>query len=76
MAMVDQALRTYSVGMLKTDGYRLMEKFHAKTWASYRLALNALREEVLEDPDKMTEDIWIKGHWSSYICRKTSASRR
>ena len=65
-AMVDQALRDpISVGMLKTDGNRIMEKFHAKPGPIIGYILNALLEEVLDDPglnteeylDKRTEDL-------------------
>lgn len=55
-AMVDQALRDpISVGMLKTDGNRLMEKFLVKPGPSIGHVLNALLEEVLEDPKRNTE---------------------
>ncbi len=57
MAMVDQALRDpISVGMLKTDGSRIMEKFHAKPGPKIGWTLNALLEEVLEDPKLNTEE--------------------
>jgi tRNA nucleotidyltransferase (CCA-adding enzyme) len=56
-AMVDQALRDpISVGMLKTDGNRLMDKFHMKPGASIGHILNALLEEVLEDPKRNSEE--------------------
>ena len=56
-AMVDQALRDpISVTMLKTDGTRLMDKFHAKPGPAIGWTLNALLEEVLEDPELNTED--------------------
>ncbi len=52
-AMVEEALRDpISVGMLKTDGNRLMEVFHAKPGPKIGWTLNALLEEVLEDPKK------------------------
>lgn len=55
-AMVDQALRDpISVTMLKTDGRRIMEKFHVEPGPRIGWALNALLEEVLEDPKKNTE---------------------
>ena len=41
-----------SVAMLKTDGNRLMEVFHAKPGPKIGWTLNALLEEVLEDPKK------------------------
>jgi len=56
-SMVDQALRDpISVGMLKTDGSRLMEKFHVKPGPSIGHVLNALLEEVLEDPKRNREE--------------------
>ncbi len=56
-AMVEQALRDpISVGMLKTDGTRIMEKFHVKPGPVLGNVLNALLEEVLEDPKKNTEE--------------------
>lgn len=55
-AMVDQALRDpISVTMLKTDGNRLMEKFHVEPGPSIGHVLNALLEEVLEDPARNSE---------------------
>ncbi|MDE2022093.1 MAG: hypothetical protein KGI71_04280, partial [Patescibacteria group bacterium] len=57
MAMVDQALRDpISVAMLKTDGSRIMEKFHEKPGPKIGFALHALLEEVLDDPDRNTEE--------------------
>lgn len=51
MAMVDQALRDpISVSMLKTDGNRLMKMFHTKPGPKIGWTLNALLEEVLENP--------------------------
>ncbi len=56
-AMVEQALRDpISVGMLKTDGNRLMEQFHVKAGPRIGWTLNALLQEVLEDPGKNTEE--------------------
>ncbi len=55
-AMVEEALRDpISVGMLKTDGTRLMGKFHMKPGPRIGWTLNALLEDVLEDPKKNTE---------------------
>ncbi len=52
-AMVEQALRDpISVGMLKTDGTRLMEVFHVQPGPTIGWTLNALLEDVLEDPAK------------------------
>lgn len=56
-AMVDQALRDpISVKMLKTDGNRLMELFHVKAGPIIGWTLNALLEEILDDPAKNTEE--------------------
>jgi poly(A) polymerase/tRNA nucleotidyltransferase (CCA-adding enzyme) len=57
MAMVDQALRDpISVGMLKTDGARIMEKFHMQPGPVIGWTLNALLEEVLDDPERNTPE--------------------
>jgi poly(A) polymerase/tRNA nucleotidyltransferase (CCA-adding enzyme) len=56
-AMVEQALRDpISVGMLKTDGTRIMEKFHMKPGPKIGWTLNALLEEILDDSGKNTEE--------------------
>jgi poly(A) polymerase/tRNA nucleotidyltransferase (CCA-adding enzyme) len=56
-AMVDEALRDpISVGMLKTDGNRIMEVFHVKPGPAIGNVLNALLEDVLENPAHNTED--------------------
>lgn len=56
-AMVEEALRDpISVGMLKTDGSRIMEKFHVQPGPKIGYALHALLEEVLEDPKRNTKD--------------------
>jgi poly(A) polymerase/tRNA nucleotidyltransferase (CCA-adding enzyme) len=55
-AMVEQALRDpISVGMLKTDGARIMEKFHVNPGPRIGWTLNALLEEILDDASKNTE---------------------
>ena len=52
-AMVEQALRDpISVSMLKTDGNRIMEIFKEKPGQKIGWTLNALLEEVLDDPKK------------------------
>lgn len=52
-AMVEQALRDpISVTMLKTDGSRIMKEFHVEPGPSIGWVLNALLEDVLEDPEK------------------------
>ena len=54
-AMVEQALRDpISVSMLKTNGERLMDTFHMKPGPDMGNLLNALLEEVLDDPEKNT----------------------
>jgi tRNA nucleotidyltransferase (CCA-adding enzyme) len=56
-AMVEEALRDpISVGMLKTDGARIMEKFHVQPGPRIGYVLHALLEDVLEDPSKNTEE--------------------
>jgi tRNA nucleotidyltransferase (CCA-adding enzyme) len=56
-AMVEEALRDpISVAMLKTDGGHVMEKFHMKPGPRLGWLLNALLEEVLEDPSRNTEE--------------------
>jgi tRNA nucleotidyltransferase/poly(A) polymerase len=55
-AMVDEALRDpISVTMLKTDGNRLMNKFHVKPGPRLGWTLSALLEDVLDDPTRNTE---------------------
>jgi tRNA nucleotidyltransferase (CCA-adding enzyme) len=55
-AMVEEALRDpISVGMLKTDGTRIMNRFHVEPGPKIGFVLNALLEEVLEDPKRNTE---------------------
>lgn len=54
-AMVEQALREpISVAMLKTDGNRLMSKFHVQPGPRIGWSLNALLEEILEDSTRNT----------------------
>jgi poly(A) polymerase/tRNA nucleotidyltransferase (CCA-adding enzyme) len=54
-AMVDQALRDpISVTMLKTDGNHIMQEFHVKPGPRLGWALNALLEEVLDNPKNNT----------------------
>lgn len=56
-AMVEEALRDpISVGMLKTDGSRIMDKFHVQPGPSIGYTLHALLEEVLEEPKRNTEE--------------------
>jgi tRNA nucleotidyltransferase (CCA-adding enzyme) len=56
-AMVEQALRDpISVGMLKTDGARIMEMFHVNPGPKIGWTLNALLEEILDESDKNTQE--------------------
>jgi len=56
-AMVEQALRDpISVGMLKTDGGHIMETFHVNPGPKIGYVLNALLEEVLDEPTRNTKD--------------------
>lgn len=56
-AMVDEALRDpISVGMLKTDGNRIMEEFHVEPGPRIGYVLHALLEEVLEEPKRNTTE--------------------
>lgn len=56
-AMVEEALRDpISVSMLKTDGNRLMSKFHVKPGPRIGWVLSALLEDVLDDPAKNSEE--------------------
>jgi putative nucleotidyltransferase with HDIG domain len=56
-AMVEEALRDpISVGMLKIDGTTLMGTFHVKAGPRIGWTLNALLEDVLEDPKKNTRE--------------------
>ena len=56
-AMVEEALRDpISVGMLKIDGNTIMDTFHVKAGPRIGWTLNALLEDVLEDPKKNTKE--------------------
>lgn len=56
-SMVDQALRDpVSVKMLKTDGERIMKQTGEKPGRKLGYVLHALLEEVLENPEKNTEE--------------------
>ncbi len=56
-SMIEEALRDpVSVGMLKTDGKRIMDVTHVTPGPKIGHILNALLEEVLEDPKKNTEE--------------------
>lgn len=63
-AMVEEALHDpISVGLLKTDGNRIMKTFHVEPGPRLGWILNALLELVLEDPKRNTEQ---------YLDEKTS----
>jgi len=56
-SMIEQALTDpISVGMLKIDGLKIMEITNSKPGQKIGFILHALLEEVLEDPDKNTEE--------------------
>jgi poly(A) polymerase/tRNA nucleotidyltransferase (CCA-adding enzyme) len=56
-AMVEEALRDpVSVGMLKIDGKRIMDVTHVTPGPKIGFTLNALLEEVLENPKLNTEE--------------------
>ncbi len=56
-AMIDQVLMDpISVSMLKIDGKQLMEVLHVEPGPKIGLILNALLEEVMEDPKKNTAE--------------------
>jgi len=55
-SMIEEALRApTSVGMLKIDGRRIMDVTHETPGPKVGMILNALMEEVLEEPEKNTE---------------------
>ncbi len=57
MSMIDEAMRDpISVGMLKVDGGKLMELTGEKPSPRIGWILHALLEEVLDDPQKNTEE--------------------
>ncbi|MBU6214284.1 HD domain-containing protein [Patescibacteria group bacterium] len=56
-AMVEQALRDpISVGMLKTNGGHIIEMFHVEPGPRIGWTLNALLEEILDEPSKNTNE--------------------
>ncbi len=57
VAMVEEALRDpISVGMLKTDGNRIMDKFHVEPGPRLGWILSALLEEVLDESSRNNEE--------------------
>ncbi|MDB5244470.1 MAG: polynucleotide adenylyltransferase, partial [Parcubacteria group bacterium] len=60
-AMVDQALRDpISVGMLKIDGATIMELLHVNPGPKIGWTLNALLEEILDEPSNNTNEYLAK----------------
>jgi len=60
-AMIEEALRDpISVGMLKIDGKEIMETLATPPGPKVGLILNALMEEVLDDPSKNTKEFLVK----------------
>lgn len=56
-AMVEEALRDpISVTMLKTDGNHIMKQFHVNPGPRIGWVLNALLEDILDDPGRNIED--------------------
>lgn len=56
-SMIEEALRApTSVGMLKIDGQKIIDKFHVKPSPKIGFILHALLEEVLTDPARNTEE--------------------
>ncbi len=56
-SMIEEAMRApVSVGMLKTDGTRIMKLLEEKPSIRLGWILHALLEEVLDDPKKNTEE--------------------
>jgi 1-acyl-sn-glycerol-3-phosphate acyltransferase len=59
--MIDQVLMDpISVSMLKIDGKHLMELLHVEPGPKIGLILNALLEEVIEDPTKNVKEVLEK----------------
>ena len=57
VAMVEEALRDpISVGMLKTDGNRIMNQFHVEPGPRLGWILNSLLEDVLDDSSLNNEE--------------------
>lgn len=60
-AMIEEALRDpISVKMLKIDGETLINKFHVEQGPKIGYILHALFDEVLDDPEKNTEEYLYK----------------
>jgi poly(A) polymerase/tRNA nucleotidyltransferase (CCA-adding enzyme) len=60
-SMLDQVMMDpVTVGMLKVDGNTLINVLHVNPGPQIGLILNALLEEVLDDPKKNTEEFLMK----------------
>ncbi len=60
-AMIEEVIRDpISVSMLKINGNDIMKKFHVKPGPSIGYILNALLEEVLDDPKNNNETFLVK----------------
>jgi tRNA nucleotidyltransferase (CCA-adding enzyme) len=60
-SMIDEVIRDpISVSMLKINGSDIMNMFHVKPGPKIGFILNALLEEVIEDPIKNTKEFLVK----------------
>jgi len=60
-SMIEEVIRDpISVSMLKIDGNEIMKRFHMEPGPRIGYILNALLEEVIEDPTKNTEAFLVK----------------
>jgi len=60
-SMIEEAMRApVSVGMLKIDGAKIMEVTHETPGPKLGFVLHALLEEVLDDPERNTEEFLVK----------------
>jgi tRNA nucleotidyltransferase (CCA-adding enzyme) len=75
-AMVEEALRDpISVVMLKIDGTQLMDTFHVKPGPQIGWVLNALLEEVLDDP-KLNNGEYLMDRAKSLIALPEEALKK
>lgn len=60
-SMIEEAMRApVSVGMLKIDGVKIMEVIRETPGPKLGFILHALLEEVLDDPERNTEEFLVK----------------
>jgi poly(A) polymerase/tRNA nucleotidyltransferase (CCA-adding enzyme) len=60
-SMIEEAMRApISVGMLKIDGLKIMDVTHETPGPKIGFTLHALLEEVLDDPERNTEEYLVK----------------